>query len=112
MRHYSTLFYHNIWYYSFIDTQGRIKKHIMEDAHMVNKEEMLLKQLEREGREIAHYRMELSNMINSGNKINCSKLLRICRKLNEHIESFDQIDMELSYSEKVIVMPVLNASGI
>lgn len=75
-------------------------------------EELLLRQLEREGREIARYRMELSNMINSGNKIDCSKLLRICRKLNEHIEEFDRIDTELSYSEKIIAMPSLNVSGI
>lgn len=82
---------------------------------MVKHEEILLQQLEHEGKEIARNRKELSKIINSGNRINCSKILRICRRINTHIDLFDQLDRELSNAENLIAninQPALNASGM
>ena len=80
---------------------------------MEKNEEMLLQLLENEGMEIARHRMELLNIINSGNRINYSKILKICRHLNEHIDQFDTLDMELSNAEGINHnKPALNASGL
>lgn len=80
---------------------------------MEKREEILLQQLEDEGKKIAGYRSELSELINSGSRINCSKLLGICTNLNRHIDIFDKIDAELSQSENIrLNVPKLNAAGL
>ena len=80
---------------------------------MEKHEEALLHQLETEGKEIAQCRMEIKNIIYSGKKINCSALLRICKRLNSHIEAFDKIDDELSRSEAIrLSKPKLKAAGM
>ncbi len=80
---------------------------------MEKHEEALLQQLETEGNEIAKCRKEISDIINSGKKINCSALLRICKRLNSHIEAFDNIDNELSGLEEIRLNdPKLKAAGM
>ncbi len=80
---------------------------------MEKREELLLMQLENEGQTLAHYRMELNQMINSGNRIDCPVLMKICQHINEHIDLFDKIDAELSNYENIrLNHPKLNASGI
>ncbi len=82
---------------------------------MEKHEEILLQLLENEGKEIARHRKELLKIINSGKRINCSKILKICRRINAHIDLFDQLDRELSDSENLISnpnLPALNASGL
>lgn len=68
---------------------------------MEEREEMLLQQLEAEGRQIARCRKTLSDIIDSGRKINCPKLITICKSLNEHIGVFDKINDELSRIEAI-----------
>ena len=80
---------------------------------MEKHEEILLQQLEAVGTEIAKCRYELSEIINSGNRINCSRLIRVCKHLNEHIDIFDKIDAELSNSENIrLNTPTLQAAGL
>lgn len=64
-----------------------------------NNEELLLKQLETEGRQIAKYRKKMSTLINSGQEINSYKLASICERLNYHIKAFDKIDYQLTRLE-------------
>ena len=60
----------------------------------------LLVQLESEGQKIANYRKSISDLIHSGNAIDCSKMLQLCNKLNEHISSFDEINEQLIQLEE------------
>lgn len=127
MRHYSMLYTHKIWYYIFAGIQvscnpitvAEIRVHISiitlitEEMSMEEHEELLLQQLESEGEEIAKHRKALYEIINSGRKINCAKLLGICKHLNEHIAAFDRIDAELSRSETIrLTSPKLRVSGL
>lgn len=61
----------------------------------------LLIHLEVEGRQIAECRKLLSDLILSSDKINCSKMLSLCSKLNAHISAFDQINEQLTELEKL-----------
>ena len=80
---------------------------------MEKHEEVLLQQLETEGNEIAKCRQEIKKIVDSGKKINLSALLRICRRLNSHIDNFDRIDDELSMSENIrLSNPKLKAAGM
>lgn len=62
---------------------------------MEEQQENLLKQLEAEGRQIAKYRKLMLDLAHSGKKIDCSRMLHICNKLNHHISSFDRINNQL-----------------
>lgn len=98
---------------AYISTWHLPTKHLAEEMSMEKHEEILLEQLEAVGKEIAKCRNELTEMINSGSRINCSRLVRICRQLNEHIDIFDKIDAELSNSENIrLSTPTLQASGL
>ena len=80
---------------------------------MEKHEDILLHKLEAEGQEIAKCRLEIKSIVYSGKRINLSAMLRVCRKLNSHIESFDRIDDELSKSEAVrLSNPKLKAAGM
>ena len=76
---------------------------------MEEQQENLLRQLETEGQQIAKYRKLMLDLARSGKKIDCSRMLHICRKLNKHISSFDEINNQLieletaSWFENVIV---------
>lgn len=62
---------------------------------MEEQQEKLLKQLETEGQQIAKYRKLMLDLARSGKKIDCSRMLHICNKLNNHISSFDRINDQL-----------------
>lgn len=62
---------------------------------MEEQQENLLKQLETEGQQIAKYRKLMLDLARSGQKIDCSRMLHICNKLNKHISSFDRINDQL-----------------
>lgn len=62
---------------------------------MEEQQENLLRQLETEGQQIAKYRKLMLDIARSGKKIDCSRMLHICRKLNKHISSFDEINNQL-----------------
>ena len=66
---------------------------------MEEQQEVLLEQLEAEGREIARYRKSLLSIISSGKKINSSRLAILCEHLNKHISYFDKLSAELSTLE-------------
>lgn len=68
---------------------------------MEEKEEALLAELESEGKQIAKYRKKLINLINSGKKINSSRLTIICECMNQHIGAFDKISAELTVIEAI-----------
>ncbi len=68
---------------------------------MEEQQENLLKQLEAEGRQIAKYRKLMLDLAHSGKMIDCSRMLRICNKLNKHISSFDSINHQLVELEAV-----------
>ncbi len=61
----------------------------------------LLKHLEVEGKQIAKCRKLLSDLILSGDKINCSRVMSLCSRLNAHISAFDKIDEQLTELEKL-----------
>ncbi|MGN0154308.1 MAG: hypothetical protein ACI4A3_07640 [Lachnospiraceae bacterium] len=64
-------------------------------------QEKLLQQLETEGQQIAKYRKSLLDIVSSGKKIDCSKMMHICNCLNKHISSFDRINDELVKLESI-----------
>lgn len=66
---------------------------------MEEQEDKLLMHLEGEGQKIAEYRKQISNLMNSGDQIDCSQMLLLCNKLNEHISSFDEISEQLIHLE-------------
>ncbi|MCR5701681.1 MAG: hypothetical protein K6G76_06030 [Lachnospiraceae bacterium] len=68
---------------------------------MEEREEMLLRRLEAEGQQIAMYRQSLLELTKPGIKINCPKLVAICKHLNNHISMFDTINDELSRLEAI-----------
>ena len=62
---------------------------------MEEQQEQLLKQLEVEGLLIAKHRKRMFDLVRSGRKINCSKMMHICNSINKHISSFDNISNQL-----------------
>lgn len=59
----------------------------------------LVMQLEAEGQEIAKCRKLILDMLQSGQKIDCSRMLSLCNHLNEHISTFDEISEQLDTLE-------------
>lgn len=66
---------------------------------MEEQAENLLMHLEAEGRQIAKCRKLLSDLVHSGEVIDCSQMLLLCNNLNMHISSFDQINEQLTELE-------------
>ncbi len=62
---------------------------------MEEQEEYLLTQLEAQGKKIAKYRKQLTELTYSSQPINCSLMLKICNRLNRHIAAFDRINQQL-----------------
>ncbi|MBR1865664.1 MAG: hypothetical protein IJ801_04080 [Lachnospiraceae bacterium] len=62
---------------------------------MEEQADKLLIHLEGEGRKIADYRKQILDLIQAGDQIDCSQMLLLCNKLNEHISSFDKINEQL-----------------